>query len=85
MKPAILLTAALMAWTPQPKVAELSATQEPVSADLPTAFAGASILDLCGEIEDEQRKTCASACAASGRSYSFESAICGLGSTCKCT
>lgn len=85
MKPSLLLAAALFAWTPQPQIAEMSANQEPASANLPTIFAGSSILDLCSEIEDEQRKTCASACAASGRSYSFESAICGLGSTCKCT
>lgn len=44
----------------------------------------ANYFQLCSEIEATKLKACASACASRGKGYSFETGVCGLGSTCKC-
>lgn len=85
MKTSLLLAASLLAWIPQTEVTKTSQNQKSGAVDLKPSSLESNFLDLCSEIEEEQRKKCASACAASGKSSSFESVICGLGSSCKCT
>lgn len=87
MKFQSVFLAALLAALPQAPANEMEA-REPSSytsgANSQTSQLSANFLDLCGELEEEQAKSCASACAASGKDYKFESTICGIGSTCKC-
>lgn len=87
MKFQLVSLAALLAALPQIVVNETDA-REPGSytsgENSKASKSSANFLDLCGELEEEQAKSCSSACAASGKDYKFESAICGIGSTCKC-
>lgn len=87
MKIQLFSLAALLASVPQASVNEMDA-QEPGSyaprKSIHEPQFSANILDLCGELEEEQARSCSSACASSGKDHKYENAICGIGSTCKC-
>lgn len=84
----IILAIATVAWL-SPSIggegtyATMPKGEDPIYIERPSAET--DFIALCDEIEEEKAKACASACAATGRTHSYESALCGIGSSCKCT
>lgn len=88
MKILHLAAVAMTALTPQFIDTESTAgfqNEPPSPTTINSPAASPAFLDYCLEITEQKRKACESACAATGKSSTFESAICGLTSTCKCT
>lgn len=84
MKLPLPILIALLTLTPQPGDDEASLRRHQAQKGQVAPLMNASLIEICNDIEAEQRKSCASACASAGQSFSFEDAICGIGSTCKC-
>lgn len=87
VKSFILATAILVSISPAPSDSNHQSASHDVGERRiePTTMSGtSSFIDICTEIVARQMHHCSSQCAAQGKTYTFESTICGINSKCKC-
>lgn len=88
MKLTLIIAFAALALAPQPGQSQLNserARSSSISVHLPHSEARTNLLETCNEIVARKARQCASSCGVQGKSSTFESGICGFGSTCKCS